>query len=137
MNYKLTSQRFFAIAGWNLLRGIKLKTVGNKNGAIQMFLGKRTMTRCQCSTFYIHQQCNLRFPFAQTKKMMAYPGSGHCSFDGCFLVTLLLMEEILRDLLYMKPDEKGDILNVNWCRISSINNSFLKSTNLLSHLRNL
>ena len=33
---------------------------------------------------------------------------------------ILLMEEILHQLLYMKPHEKCEILHVNWCRISSI-----------------
>ena len=31
------------------------------------------------------------------------------------------MEELLHQPLYMKPCEKWNILNVNWCRMSSIN----------------
>ena len=39
---------------------------------------------------------------------------------------ILLMEEILHHLLHMKPYEKCDILNVNWCRSSSINSRLAK-----------
>ena len=39
---------------------------------------------------------------------------------------ILLMEEILHHLLSMKPYEKWDILHINWCRISSIDNTVLR-----------
>ena len=38
---------------------------------------------------------------------------------GKFII--LLMEEILHHLLFMKPCEKRDIQHNQWCRISSIN----------------
>ena len=37
------------------------------------------------------------------------------------------MEEILHHLGCMKPCRKLDILQINWCRISSINSSELSS----------
>ena len=40
---------------------------------------------------------------------------------------ILLMEEILHHLGCMKPCRKLDILQINWCRISSINSSELSS----------
>ncbi len=38
---------------------------------------------------------------------------------------ILLMEEIPHHLSYMKSYETWDILNINWCRISSINSIYI------------
>ena len=41
---------------------------------------------------------------------------------------VLLMEEILHHLAYLKPCKQWDIYHINWCRISSINRTSLKLT---------
>jgi len=43
-------------------------------------------------------------------------------FNLC-LENILLMEEILHHLGYIKPYEYWDIYYINWCRISAINSS--------------
>ena len=43
------------------------------------------------------------------------------SHQNVYQLDIVLMEEILHHLLSMKTYEKWDILQINWCRISSIN----------------
>ena len=43
---------------------------------------------------------------------------------------VLLIEEILHDLLSMKPYENWDTLHINWCRISSINSITMKARSI-------
>ena len=41
---------------------------------------------------------------------------------------LLLMKEIMHHLGYLKPSNSWDIYHINWCRISSINDSITIGT---------
>ena len=52
----------------------------------------------------------------EAKPEVAEVGNAGDGYDD-----LLLMEEILHHLAYIKPCKQWDIYHVNWCRISSIN----------------